>query len=270
MSLERSALVVFGEDWGRHPSSTQHIVSRLAQNRDVIWVNSIGLRRPRLNWSDLGRVFNKLAKMTRGGNGTSASQASLPERLSIIAPRAISWPGSAFVETINRRLLTGQIRAEMERRKLSDVVLWTSLPSAVPLVGHLGERAVVYYCGDDFESLEGVDHEAVGGLERRLAAKADLIIACSPVLARKFPKQKTMLVPHGVDLGLFQSAAARPKDMPRSSKIVGFYGSLSAWIDIDAIALTARKLTDWSFVLIGPVRTDIRVLDGLPNVVLLG
>jgi len=40
-------LIVFGEDWGSHPSSTQHIVSHLAANRRVLWVNSLGLRRPK-------------------------------------------------------------------------------------------------------------------------------------------------------------------------------------------------------------------------------
>jgi hypothetical protein len=53
-------LVVFGEDWGSHPSSTQHIVSILGESRQVIWINSIGLRKPRLNFKDLGRIFNKL------------------------------------------------------------------------------------------------------------------------------------------------------------------------------------------------------------------
>ena len=40
-------LVVLGEDWGQHPSSTQHLIKRLLPDYQVLWVNSIGLRRPR-------------------------------------------------------------------------------------------------------------------------------------------------------------------------------------------------------------------------------
>ena len=47
-------LVIFGEDWGRHPTSSQALAAELARDRRVLWVNSVGLRRPRL--SDAGRV----------------------------------------------------------------------------------------------------------------------------------------------------------------------------------------------------------------------
>ena len=52
-------MVVFGEDWGRHPSSTQHLVRRLSGDRSMLWVNSIGMRRPRLNRADMHRMFEK-------------------------------------------------------------------------------------------------------------------------------------------------------------------------------------------------------------------
>ncbi|MCV6005488.1 hypothetical protein OFO99_39220, partial [Escherichia coli] len=78
-------------------------------------------------------------------------------------------------------------------------ILWLSLPTAVDAIGTVGERAVVYYCGDDFASLVGVDHGPVSRLEAELAARADLILAASPALRAKFPPGKTALVPHGVD-----------------------------------------------------------------------
>lgn len=50
-------LIVFGEDWGGLPSSTQHLVRHLAPSRRTLWVNSIGLRRPRMTATDLGRAW---------------------------------------------------------------------------------------------------------------------------------------------------------------------------------------------------------------------
>ena len=74
-------LIVFGEDWGGHPSSTQHIVSHLAADRRVLWVNSLGLRRPRLSWRDLSRAGAKLksafcARPRRDGAERAATCAS--------------------------------------------------------------------------------------------------------------------------------------------------------------------------------------------------
>ncbi len=46
-------IVVFGEDFGGLPSSTQHIVKRLATSHRILWVNSIGLRQPRLTAKDM-------------------------------------------------------------------------------------------------------------------------------------------------------------------------------------------------------------------------
>ena len=49
-------LVVFGEDWQRHPSSSQHVITELAKNHRILWINSIGLRRPRLSLRDAKRA----------------------------------------------------------------------------------------------------------------------------------------------------------------------------------------------------------------------
>ena len=203
-------LVVFGEDWGRHPSSTQHLVRRLAADRQVVWVNSIGLRRPRPNGSDLVRVASKLLRRPKA----ASRGVTPPERMSIVPPMAVSWPGSSLAATVNRHVVGWQVRRVMARRNMRRPILWTSLPSAMPLVGSLGERAVVYYCGDDFGSLAGVDHEPVMAMERALVDRADLIIAASETLAERLPASRTLLLPHGADVDLFRRPATRAQDLP--------------------------------------------------------
>lgn len=261
-------LVVFGEDWGRHPSSTQHLVSHLLVDRKALWVNSIGLRRPRLTLSDFHRLISKGVAMLRG---KQRQEDALGGRTpTILEARVLPFPGNSVASFVNRRLLGRAINASMRAAGIRRPVLWASLPTAVDAVGTMGERTVVYYCGDDFASLAGVDHEAVTALERKLAERADLILCASPILADKFPSAKSKLIPHGVDLDLFQTPAPRPTDLPNGRPMAGFYGSISDWVDLDLIAGAARLLPEWLFVLVGPVRTDIAALKGLGNVRLLG
>lgn len=260
-------LIVFGEDWGGHPSSTQHIVSHLAADRRVLWVNSLGLRRPRLSWRDLGRAGAKLKSALRT---TPAAKEPARSDMRVVNPLAVSWPGSRLANAVNRRLVGRKLRAAIREAGLVEPVLWASLPTALPLVGELGESAVVYYCGDDFSALAGVDHEPVTRMESKLATRADLIIAASEPLADRFRGRPTLLAPHGVDHDLFATPAPRAHDLPRSSRIAGFYGALADWIDVEALALAAQALPQWEFVFVGPVQTDASLLRGAPNVHLLG
>jgi len=263
-------IVVFGEDWGAHPSSTQHLVARLARDRDVIWVNSIGLRRPRLDRRDLGRVVAKLKGAARSRPPNAATAPPLGGRMTIVEPRAVSWPGSRAARLFNKLSLGAQLRGALARRSMRNPILWASLPSAVSVVGELGESAVVYYCGDDFGALAGVDHGAARTMERELVERAGLVLAASAELAARFPRQRVALAPHGVDFELFSTPAPRAADLPLGRPVAGFYGSLAEWIDVEMLAQAARALPDWTFALIGEVRADTGPLAGLANVALLG
>ena len=263
-------MVVFGEDWGRHPSSTQHLIKRLADEAQIIWVNSLGLRRPRLSLTDFDRLRTKALSLA-GGKRAAKTEASVGSPFTaIIHPRTIPWPGSRIAARFNRASLHNQINPVMAAAKMTRPIVWTSLPTALPVVGALNEHALVYYAGDDFGALAGVDHGPVLVMEKQLAAKADLIIAASPQIAERFPKNKTRVLPHGVDYVRFAGPVPRAADMPAGRPIAGFYGSISDWIDIDAIARAAASLPEWVFVLIGKIDADVSKLARYPNVHFLG
>ena len=256
-------LIVFGEDWGAHPSATQHLITHLARDRRVLWVNSIGLRRPRLGMKDVRRVFDKLRQASH-----RSAPAHVPEGIEVLPPLAIPWPGSRMAHRANRALLARQIAPRAAG--LYRPILWASLPAALAAVEALAPESVVYYCGDDFAALDGVDHAPVANLEQRLAARADIVFAASEALAGRFADQRAIYLPHGVDTGLFARPAPRAADLPTGGPVAGFYGILSAWLDLDLIARAADALPDWKFVLIGPERTDLSALKARDNIHLLG
>jgi glycosyltransferase involved in cell wall biosynthesis len=261
-------LIVFGEDWGGLPSSTQHLVRHLAASRRVLWVNSIGMRRPCLSGRDLRRLVQKARDVLI--RPTTSDRRDRLHNLQVLPPFALPWPASRTAQRINRTTLGWQIRRALPRSGIARPILWISLPTAVAALDALEPRAVVYYCGDDFAALAGVDHAPVMRMERELVERADLILAASEVLAARFPSAKTMLVPHGVDLDLFSAPAPVADDLPMDASVAGFYGSLASWIDVEMLDSVARKWPNWQFVMIGPVTIDAARLRALPNVRFLG
>ncbi|WP_392339256.1 glycosyltransferase [Moritella marina] len=250
--------LVFGEDWGRHPSSTQHLMKCIAVHHQLYWVNSIGLRRPKLN--DSKRIIEKFKQLKNAQkNDFNQGEPMLMndvQPLGILAPVAIPWPGSQIAYVINRLLLTYQTRALLAKNEIEDKVpriLWLSLPTARCVAGSLEEDLLVYYAGDDFSALSGVDHKQVSAEEDALVEQADIIFAASDNIARQFPQDKTYVLPHGVDLAHFSSRHERPDNYPKSDLVVGYYGSITAWLDFELITFLAESRPDVTFVFIGKI-----------------
>lgn len=261
-------LVVFGEDWGSLPSSTQHLMRNLCKTRKVLWVNSIGLRKPKLTLADLKRVWKKISSHQQKGTKT----VSLPRgKFSLINPLTIPAPSSRLERYMAAKLLQRQVLKAIKKAQLNDPILWMSLPTATDLIGKLGDRASVYYCGDDFSALAGVDHQTVNAREMELKHKADLIITASEKLANKFSSQNTRLLTHGVDYNLFSKTAARAQDFEDNNRpVAGFYGSISEWMDLPLLIEVIKRMPHWDFILIGQPVINTEKLAALPNVKLMG
>lgn len=262
-------LIVFAEDWGSLPSSTQHLVSHLRETRKVVWVNSIGLRRPTFRWRDLKRVWKKL---TADNQTTKTNRGILGNAdFHIINPRTLPAPRSLLERKIASCLLSAQLRPVIKKAGLKSPILWTSLPTAVDMASELDVSTLVYYCGDDFSALAGVDHDAVTQHEIDLVNKADLIMTVSQSLMSRFPEARTKLIPHGVDYKLFTTATPRSKDLPNDGRpIAGFYGSISEWLDVQLLDDVIKQLPQWHFIFIGKVDVDVSLLKQHENVLFLG
>lgn len=261
---EKQTLIVFGEDWGAHPSSTQHIMKHMKKYYHIIWINSLGLRRPQFSTYDMKRAFKKIF------NRTHKETPAENDFLAIINPHAISWPGNKIVQSWNKEFVSQQINNTLIRHNVRNPIIWASLPSAISIIKNYTDCKIIYYCGDDFSSLAGVDHNPVNLMERELEKFSDLIITCNESLYKKFDTTKTHIVEHGVDFELFSQASPKAKDVDWTKKTIGFYGSIHEWIDQDLITQAASACEDWDFILIGNHHTDISKLRRLPNIKILG
>jgi len=270
-SHKHSALVVFGEDWGKHPSSTQHLIKELNNNRKVVWINSIGLRKPRLSWRDFFRVVKKLTNFISVKKNAKQSVENNSTDFVVINPLVIPCANSWLTVKCNQRLLARQLKKCLTTLDIEKPIVWCSLPTAVDYLSILPNSTSIYYCGDDFGSLAGVDHQVVIQKERQLVDSVKYIFTASEALVNKFPKSKTITIPHGVNYTLFnKKQGKRPDDLPLGKSIAGFYGSVSTWLDQELILHAAQTLPDWNFVFIGQIECNIDTLLKVANIHFIG
>lgn len=291
---EPAPLLVFADDWGRHPSSCQHLVSHLLPRRPVVWVNTIGTRPPRLDRATLRRGFEKLRQWfgpkpnpptpvpgKEGGAGTgSGSPPFLGEGPGegLAAPRVLNpkmWPSfrSRLARGLNRRLLTRAVRPAVESLPSPPVVV-TTLPVVADLVGAFPAARWVYYCVDDFAVWPGLDGRTLRAMETELVAKVDAVVAVSETLQDHVAKlgKPSHLLTHGVDLDHFRRPVGDELPSSRSEleslpgPLAVFWGVIDRRTDTAFVRELSDRMTDGTVLLVGPQDDPDPELLRLPRV----
>ncbi len=267
----RQNIVCFAKDWSEDPTSCNHVMRALSRDNRVLWLNSVGARRPNFgNVRDLCKMGSKLLGFFKGPR-------EVEPNLWVYTPLVLPFPYSRAAARINASIL--KLTVGMVRRALSmgDFQLWTFLPTTVGFVGAMGESLSVYYCTDEWSGFSHLGKEPVAVMEKALCGKSDVVFGTSrPLVERKKPFNKeTHLASHGVDHAHF--AAALDKDtkiaddlVGLNRPIVGFFGLIENWIDLDLVAYIAEQRPSWSVVLVGRAAVDVSGLSRFPNIHLLG
>jgi glycosyltransferase involved in cell wall biosynthesis len=99
--------------------------------------------------------------------------------------------------------------------------------------------------------------------ERRMLEMADVVAATARRLLP--PGVPGLYLPQGVDAGHF----GRLSIDPPPGKVLGFFGLLAPWIDLDLIAAVARAAPTWTLEFVGRADVDTATLRALPNVRIL-
>ena len=268
-------LVVFADDWGRHPSSCQHLVGRLVDRLDVLWVNTIGTRPPRLSLEDVGKAVGRLRQWL--GSKPAGGDAR-PSPVSVISPKM--WPG--FRRNWQRRLNARQIaravdRALGPRQPGRQRVAVTTLPIMADVVGRIDVDRWVYYCVDDFSVWPGLDGEVMQRMERLLVERVDAHIAVSATLVEHLTElgARPSLLTHGIDLDHWTASppSGLPDWCPAPGPVLLFWGLIDQRLNVDwckAVAGVDLGTGPATLVLVGPRQSPDPAIDALPNVVTPG
>ncbi len=250
-SPQEITLLIFSDDWGRHPSSCQHLTRRLLRHHPVIWVNTIGTRTPRVDLATVRRVLQKLGDWSRSRKST----AQIPPGLTVLNPRMWPWFRTSLDRRLNRALLRRQLEPVIHGCG-TPVVVVTTVPIVADLIGTLPVRRWVYYCVDDFSKWPGLDQEPLDRMERQLVARADELIAVSETLRQRLADmgRESHLLTHGVDLELWSRSdvLAPPQLGQHHRPLIVFWGMVDRRLDVCFLKRLSDDLTEGTIMLVGP------------------
>jgi glycosyltransferase involved in cell wall biosynthesis len=263
--------MVFADDWGRHPSSCQHLVGKLLPHREVIWVNTIGTRPPRLDWSTAARVAGKLRAWTSAEPPLSrrSTDGASPR---IVAPKM--WPSfkSRIARRANRELLLRRLSPIVDGLSTPPIVV-TTLPLVADLVHRLPAHRWIYYCVDDFSVWPGYDGETMLRMERDLVPQMDDIVTVSETLRSHIETfgRRAHLLTHGVDLDQWRRPATA--DLPMLAGLeppfVVFWGVLDRRMDVSFVRRLGAEMRAGTIVFVGPREDPDPALFHIPRVTAL-
>lgn len=281
MSSERprKTIIMFSTaDWD-NPfwTNKQHMAMRLGRRGyRVIYIESIGLRRPGLNATDFKRVFGKLKRLT-----TMLRQVE--KNVWTFTPFVIPFHAIPGVRTLNRWILKLSFSIVQKTLGRGETWVWTYHPLVIDYLSFLKPTALIYHSVDDLTAAPRFPKDDIQRSEMELLQIATHIFVTSTSLREKYQQQTNTPIyyfPNVADYEHFSQATQRDLRVPADllnipSPRIGFVGAVSGYkVDFHLINKVARKRPDWHWVLIGKVGegdpgTDTSLLN-LPNIHLLG
>ncbi len=272
LGLDGFGAIYFGNDWtAENRTSSHHVALRLARRMPLLYVDSPGMRAPSASGRDVKRALRKLA-------ASLARPQRVADNLWHCTVPQLPFRRVPGVQAFNRVFGRWAVRraarlAGIGQQRLS----WFAVPHPGFLAGRLGEALCVYYCIDDYAAHPGVDADAIAACDEALSRRADVLFVAPPALIE--PKRalnaNVVPAPHGVDAALFAQACDPATEVPPEARdltapVIGYVGSLHAWIDVPLLEWLARERPHYSFLLVGHAHVPLDGLRALPNVRLVG
>jgi glycosyltransferase involved in cell wall biosynthesis len=264
-------IIYFGNDWNaENRTSSHHIAARLAKKHPLLYVDCPGLRAPKASGRDVKKLVKKLRQA-----------AALPRKVGeqtwhMVLPQ-FPFRRLPLAPELNRELGALLVRRAARHLGMERPLLWFAVPHPGILLGKLGERFSVYYCIDDYSALPDVDKTQIQAMDRHLTEKANQVFVSAQTLfdAKSGMNPNLVYSPHGVDVEHFGRAASDSLAVAEPARklghpVIGFFGLIEGWIDLELLHFLAKSRPSWTFLLLGRVAVDVSALQKLGNVIFPG
>ncbi len=264
-------IVYFGNEWfAENRTSSHHIARQLAGEAPLLYVDSPGMRAPTTSGRDLRRIVSKLRQAVR------LPTEVRPNLWHCTVPQ-LPWRRLPFVAQLNRWFGAWAVRRAMRHVGIEQAVLWFVVPHPSFMLDAVPHKLAVYYCIDDYAAHPGVDAQLLQACDAELTRRADHVFVAPPALvaAKQALNPATSYSPHGVDTLLFALARDPATVVPAAAAalahpVIGYFGLIAAWTDVELIEWLARQRPEWQFLLVGHASVDVSALAALPNTLLAG
>lgn len=177
--------------------------------------------------------------------------------------------------------MPNSIQSNGLRASFAKLLAWTGSPGTISIVQHpfwseLARIApngrVVYDCMDHHAGFEN-NAPAVLAAEEQLVNSADLVVVTSEWLEKELNLQgaTTSIIRNAAEYEFFRHRPERVFKDPKGRRVVGYYGAIAEWFDLELVRVAAQALPDVLFVLVGHDTVGAAaVLKDLGNVELVG
>lgn len=245
-------------------TNKQHVALALNDlGARVLYVESLGLRMPKLDGIDIARIFRRLGRLF---------QAPKEVRRGIWrwSPPSIPLQKYRVVRLFNRLLISAFLRFWTNRLLGSNLLLWTYNPMTLDLIRPVASK-VIYHCVDDIASQPGMPSAEIRQSEAKLVAQADYVSVTSLALLHKWRDVRDVsYYPNCVDANHFSRQRGSDPLAGIPQPRIGFVGTIAEYkMDGSLLLNVFSERPDWNLVLVGPVETlgnDLAALLELPNV----
>ena len=169
--------------------------------------------------------------------------------------------------------LEKQFKKMIFENKITDATVIVQYPNWFELSNNIrdeyGFKIVADYL-DDYDGFKDTSSEKLSLNSQKMLIGADLVIATSEFLSNKALKynSNTKIIRNGTEFEHFNKAVRN--DKTDNKPIVGYFGAISDWFDVDKIIAISKRLPNVEIQLIGDVSINRSIFEKLPNVKLIG
>ena len=191
-------------------------------------------------------------------------------------PRGLPKWTAAPVERLNYGWFARIVAGAAAELGFRDAILWVYRPAYADVLAAIPHRRLVFDLVDDLAAYGGAGGHVEGQVRRLVRASDLLVVTAKPLLERYGgDARRAVQVANGFRGELFSPGAAAEGEPPAElaglpRPILGFVGTIFAFLDFELLEQVARAHPDKSLVLVGPVESSaaaaLAALARLPNV----
>ena len=275
----RDFTIISTADWDSPIQTNKQYVSKeLAKlNHRILYIESLGIRKLKINKSDLNRVFKRLVN-----NIIFIKRKS--KNIWVLSPLLFPGATNKKIIFINRILFLINLFVSMKLLNFKNDYLWTYNPLTLLYLNLKRFKTSIYHAVDAIEYQPFMPQDLIKKQEILLSKNVDKIFVTSKNIIKKLQVHNPNISYFGnvCDFEHFSKSLSIdinkiPQDIKIIKKpIVGFIGSISEYkINFKLINEVANKLKHINFVFIGPIdqttnRKKLNQLKTLKNIYLIG